>query len=165
MLCDHQNQWRVDFNMKCDFNYHRNLASWVFISQWVCDISNKFHPTQATTQFIQHITKYIQVMATKKKGGSPQEASHPFLSSLLKDWSRRCIQWLLPGLIHKLWAFTPYRQLVIKAFVPGDSSNHSSFLNTSATKLTKDKLIIHKFLVSLLMWKKRKKKMTIHTMP
>ena len=28
---------------------------------------NKFHPTQATTQFIQHITKYIQVMARKKK--------------------------------------------------------------------------------------------------
>ena len=66
-FCNYRNQWGVDFDMKFDFNYCKNSTSWVFLWRWVCEFPNKFHPTQATTQFIQHITKYIQVMARKKK--------------------------------------------------------------------------------------------------
>ena len=75
---------RIDSDMSFSFDESNGSTTKVGSSWLVCDFPEKIHPTQLTTQFIQHITKYMQKIS-KNKISSPRWVSHPTLSNLHKE--------------------------------------------------------------------------------
>jgi len=77
------NENRLRHELQLRWEQWLNHISWFLtVSLWF--FPKNIHPIQLTTQFIQHITKYMQKIS-RNKISSPRWVSHPTLSNLHKE--------------------------------------------------------------------------------
>ena len=101
MFCNYQNQWRVDFNMKFDFNYCKNSTSQVFLWRWVCDFPKKIYPTQAISNDTMYST-YCQIHPRdqQKEVLTHQAATFGTCSQLWGFCVLPNVVWIIEALVH-----------------------------------------------------------------